>query len=57
MHVMNTIEEVVAWLPAKHAQSTGLQLVPDELRRVLTQARAETIKQSGQPLIAAKAKP
>jgi hypothetical protein len=41
--VMNNIDEVTLWLPARHATSTGVTLVPAELREVLGRARAQAL--------------
>jgi hypothetical protein len=34
--VLGLIEDVTKWLPARHAQATGVQLTAEELTRVLT---------------------
>jgi hypothetical protein len=41
VHVASTVQEVANWLPAKHAASTGVELDPAQLVRVLTRARAQ----------------
>jgi hypothetical protein len=41
IHVVSTLEEVAAWLPAKHAATTGVVLDARELINVLQRARAE----------------
>lgn len=39
MRLCANLEDVVAWLPAKHAESSGVALDPDELRRILHEAQ------------------
>lgn len=41
-HVMSTIAEVAAWLPSKHAATTGVRVDPVELTRVLERAVASS---------------
>jgi hypothetical protein len=39
LRLNTTIDEVVEWLPAEHLRRTGVELEPEELRRVLHDVR------------------
>lgn len=44
VHVTGTLDDVVTWLPPKHAVSTGIELDPTELLQAITQARAFAVR-------------
>ncbi len=39
LRLHRSVDEVLEWLPALHLQRTGVELNPDDLRRVLREAR------------------
>ena len=44
IRTQSTIDEVVSWLPAEHAQRTGVTLIAAELHAVLTAVRAQSTR-------------